>query len=111
RPGQQQDTARKKPQAGNLPELHGITKGLARLLTSLKHVPFNYADNSSSTIFGFMDSTRALGMDFRSMQPGWKYVFGQRADTNFINNLGQKHLISNDSTLNNQNLISYTQKI
>jgi len=109
RPGQ--DTAKNKQQQNAPPELKGIAKGLARLLTSLKHVTFNYADNSSSTIFGFMDSTRALGMDFHTMEPGWKYVFGQRADTNFINRLGKKGLISTDTTLNNQNMISYTQKI
>jgi cell surface protein SprA len=109
RPGQ--DTAKNKKEQKAPYELTGITKGLAKILTSLKHITFNYADNSSSTIFGYLDSTRALGMDFRSMQPGWKYVFGQRADTNFINRLGRKGLISTDTTLNNQNLISYTQKI
>ncbi len=108
RPGQ--DTARNKQQ--NAPaELKGIAKGLARVLTSLKHITFNYADNSSSMIYGYMDSTRALGMDFHTLQPGWGYVFGQRPDTNFINRLGKKGLISTDTTLNNQNLISYTQKI
>src|SRR6202000_2491365 len=91
--------------------LSGFPKAVAKILTSLKHITFNYTDNSGSSIYGYLDSTHILGMDFRSMQPGWKYVFGQRADTNFINRLGQKHLISNDSTLNNQNLISYTQKI
>ena len=91
--------------------LNGFPKAIAKVLTSLKHITFNYTDNSGSTIYGFLDSTRILGMDFHSMQPGWKYVFGQRADTNFINKLGQKHLISSDTNLNNQNLISYTQKI
>jgi cell surface protein SprA len=109
----QQDTARgKKPPAlQKMPELTGVTRALARLATSLKHITFNYTDNSSSTIFGYLDSTRALGMDFRSMQPGWRYVFGQRADTNFINHLGTRGLISTDTTLNQQNMISYTQKI
>ncbi|HEY4064618.1 MAG TPA: cell surface protein SprA [Puia sp.] len=109
----QQDTARgKKPPAlQKMPELTGVTRALARLATSLKHITFNYTDNSSSTIFGYLDSTRALGMDFRSMQPGWRYVFGQRADTNFINHLGKRGLISTDTTLNQQNMISYTQKI
>ena len=107
-----QDTARNKtPAPQKFPELSGAPKALAKILTSLKHVTLNYTDNSSSTIFGYMDSTRAFGMDFRSMQPGWRYVFGQRADTNFINKLGKRGLISTDTTLNNQNLISYTQKI
>ena len=84
---------------------------LAKLLTSLKHVTFNYSDNSSSSVYGFLDSTQAFGMDFHSMQPGWKYVFGQRADTNFINRLGRKGLISTDTTFNNQNIITFAQKI
>ena len=107
------DTARKKP-LGPLPpgpELTGLPKALAKLLTSLKRITVNYSDNSSSTIFGFLDSTQALGMDFRSNEPGLKYVFGKRADTNFINKLGQRGLISTDTTFNNQNMISYAQKI
>ncbi len=108
------DTARnKKPPATQPtgPQLTGLAKTLARLLTSLKHVTVNYSDNSSSSIFGYLDSTQALGMNFHSMEPGWKYVLGQRPDTNFINHLGQKGLISTDTTFNNQNLISYAQKI
>lgn len=109
--GRAQDSARNKNQAGGGYELTGIPKALARILTSLKQITINYADNSSSSVFGFLDSTRALGMDFRTMQPGWRYVFGQRADTGFINKLGRKGLLSSDTAFNNQNIISYTQKI
>jgi cell surface protein SprA len=108
------DTAqnRKPPlPAGPVSPLKGAPKALAKILTSLKHITFNYSDNSSSSVFGYLDSTHALGMDFHSMQPGWKYVFGQRADTNFINRLGKRGLLSADTTFNNQNLISYAQKI
>ena len=93
------------------PQLTGIPKVLGRLLTSLKHITFNYTDNSTSNIYGFMDSTQIFGMDLRDRQPGWKYVFGSRPDTNFINKLGRRGLLSSDTTFNNQNLISYAQKI
>ena len=93
------------------PQLTGIPKVLGRLLTSLKRIGFNYSDNSSSNIYGFLDSTQIFGMDLRDQQPGWKYVFGSRPDTNFINKLGRRGLLSTDTTFNNQNLISYTQKI
>jgi cell surface protein SprA len=109
------DTARSRRPATTAPQvtssLSGIPKAVARLITSLKHISVNYADNSSSSIYGYMDSTQALGMDFRSLEPGWKYIFGQRADTNFINKLGQRNLISTDSNLNQQNTISYNQRI
>jgi cell surface protein SprA len=106
------DTSRNKPSFQRpVPELKGATRALAKLLTSLKHVTLNYSDNSSSAIYGFMDSTKVLGMNLRDNQPGWGYVFGARPDTNFINRLGQKNLLSRDTTFNNQNIITYTQKI
>ncbi len=109
-----QDTSRnaKRPlPAQPVSTLTGVPKALVKILTSLKHITLNYSDNSSSTIYGYMDSTQALGMDFHTKQPGWKYVLGSRPDTNFINKLGQRGLLSTDTTFNNQNLISYTQKI
>src|SRR6185437_12422187 len=108
-----QDTARnRRPNpATQASRLTGLPKALAKLLTSVKHITFNYADNSGSTIYGFLDSTHVLGMNLHSMEPGWGYVFGKRADTNYINRLGQKNLITRNDTLNNQNLISYIQKI
>jgi cell surface protein SprA len=108
------DTSRnKKPsnQRAAPPELTGAAKGLARILTSLKHFQVNYSDNSSSTIYGFLDSTRVLGMNLKDAEPGWGYVFGSRPDTNFINRLGRKQLLSGDTTFNNQNIITYAQKI
>jgi cell surface protein SprA len=108
------DTSRnKRPAAAPQPSstLTGVPKVLAKLLTSLKHITLNYADNSGSTIYGFLDSTHVLGMNLHSMEPGWGYVFGKRADTNYINHLGQKNLITRNDTLNSQNLISYIQKI
>ncbi|HTI07755.1 MAG TPA: cell surface protein SprA [Puia sp.] len=109
-PANPKDTARNKNVPQNL-QLTGLPKALAKILTSLKHVTFNYSDNSSSTIYGFMDSTRVLGMNLRDNQPGWGYVFGKRADTNFINRLGQRGLLSTDTGFNNQNIITYSQKI
>jgi cell surface protein SprA len=107
------DTARNKrpPPAQMGAELKGVPKAIAKLLTSVKHITFNYSDNSSSTVFGYLDSTQSFGMNLKSMEPGWKYVFGQRADTNFINRLGQKGLLTRDTTFNNQNVITYSQKI
>jgi cell surface protein SprA len=107
------DSAQNKKTAARnpFPELSGLPKALAKILTSLKHITVNYSDNSSSTISGYMDSTRALGMNLRDLQPGWGYVFGKRPDTNFVNNLGKRGLLSKDTTFNNQNLLSYTQRI
>ena len=93
------------------PKLTGFPKALAMILTSLKRVTVNYSDNSSSAIYGFLDSTQILGMDLKTSEPGWRYTLGMRPDTNFINKLGRKGLISTDTTFNNQNTITFAQKI
>lgn len=112
-PAAGKDTARNKQPSFQrpVPELKGVVKGFAKVLTSLKHITFNYSDNSSSTIYGFLDSTKVLGMNLRDNQPGWGYVFGARPDTNFINKLGQKRLLTQDTTFNNQNIITFSQRI
>ena len=114
-PGGRPDTSRARkpvvPPPPSGPHLTGFPKALATILTSLKRITVNYSDNSSSAIYGFLDSTQVLGMDLRSQEPGWRYTLGGRPDTNFINKLGRKGLLSTDTTFNNQNLITYAQKI
>ena len=105
------DTSKGK-QAKNpnqLPELNGLEKGLGRLLTSLKRISVNYSENSSSTIYGYLDSTQALGMDLRTGEPGLGYIFGKQPGNHFVDNLARKGLITHDSTLNFQNLQNFNQ--
>ena len=106
------DTARNKKQAEE-PEEHyqlkGMAKFLVRLITMLKDVNITYSENSSSSIFGYMDSTQILGMNLKSGQPGFGYVFGKQPDTAFVNHLGSKGLLSTDTTFNFQNQASFNQ--
>ena len=107
------DTAKiKKPPAEekiDQQQLNGVVKGLLRLITALKNVSINYSQNAASTIYGYMDSTQFLGMNFKSGQPGLGYVFGGQPDTSFVARLAQKGLITTDTTFNFQNLASYNQ--
>ncbi|MDB5252424.1 MAG: hypothetical protein JWP27_1593, partial [Flaviaesturariibacter sp.] len=60
---------------------------------------------------GYMDSTQVLGMDLRSRAPGWKYILGYQPDTNDINRLGQRGLLSRDSLFNQLIQQRYNQRI
>ena len=77
----------------------------------VKDVTVNYSQNSMSSIFGYTDSTRFLGIDLKTGQPGLGYVFGFQPDTNFVNKLGKKGYLTHDTTFNFQNQASYTQLI
>lgn len=113
-PKNKQDTARNKGQQlknpNELPEVGSTLKFLGRIITSLKRVNMNYSENSASAIYGYMDSTRALGLDLKNGEPGLGYVFGKQPGQNFVDNLASKGLITTDSTLNFQNQQSFNQK-
>jgi cell surface protein SprA len=111
-PGKKQDSLKpKKPPVdySNSYHLTGVLKGLAKILTSVKDININYSELSASTIYGYMDSTHFLGMDLKSNEPGWGYVFGQQPDTSYVNRLGKKGLLTNDTLFNFQNAASYNQ--
>ncbi len=108
------DTARNKtPQLKNpndLPHVNSMLRFVARMIISVKRISLNYSENSASTIYGYLDSTQALGMDLRNGQPGLGYVFGKQPDANFVQKLAQKGLLTTDTTFNFQNQQSFNQK-
>jgi cell surface protein SprA len=109
-PPVQKDTSSsgKKKRTMQLPPL---VKGMMNLLLAIKQVNIQYAENASSTIYGFMDSTQVMGMNLRSHQPGWNYVLGGQPNTAFIDKLVQKGLLSGDSMFNYPNMQNLNQQL
>lgn len=111
-PGTDTTAKTKQPRDKNAPmQLGSGVKFLGRLLTSLKRVSVTYSETSNSTIYGYTDSTKVLGMNFKTMAPGWDFVLGRQPDTNFINQLAQKGFLSSDPNFNYQNRQDYSQRI
>ncbi|MBC7827362.1 MAG: cell surface protein SprA [Chitinophagaceae bacterium] len=113
-PGMVRDTTPKVEKVrdkNSPPELGNAIKFAGRLLTSLKRVSVTYSEISTSTIYGYTDSTKILGMNFKTMAPGWDYVLGRQPDTNFINQLAQKGFLTADPNFNYQNRQDYNQKL
>ncbi|HEY1200176.1 MAG TPA: cell surface protein SprA, partial [Niastella sp.] len=88
-----------------------IAKGLLNALLFIKQMNIQYSENAASTIYGFMDSTKLMGMNLQSHQPGWGYVFGAQPTRAYIDKLIQKGLLSRDSTFNTPNLQNYNQQL
>ncbi|MBL7699677.1 MAG: cell surface protein SprA [Chitinophagaceae bacterium] len=115
--GQQQapvkdTTGKKKKRDKSEPIVLGKgAKAFGKLLTALKRISVNYTENATATVYGYTDSTRALGMNFKSHAPGFGFIFGRQPDTSFINALANKGLITGDPNLNFQNRQDYNQKI
>jgi len=82
------DTVRQKPVEDESEAYHlkGVLKAAARLVTAVKDINVSYSENSSSSIYGYLDSTQILGMNLRTQEPGWGYVFGAQPDTSLLPN-------------------------
>ena len=102
---------KKKRDRSQPPQLSGLAKFGFRILTSLKQMSVQYSENASATIYGYTDSTQALGMNWRTRAPGLGFVFGKQPDTSFINNMARKGLLTADSLFNFQNRQDYQQRL
>lgn len=92
-------------------QLNGFTKFVGRFITSVKRVSINYTENSTTTIYGYTDSTHLIGTNLRTGAPGLGFVFGKQPDTNDINRYAQKGWLTLDPNFNYQNRQDYSQKL
>ncbi|MEO6916899.1 MAG: cell surface protein SprA, partial [Chitinophagaceae bacterium] len=102
---------RAKRDPNDLPELPGVVKFVGRLITSLKKISINYSNMGTTNLAGYMDSTRALGMNFRSMAPGLNFVAGYQPDTAYINRFAQRGLFTKNPLFNTLNRQDHNEKI
>lgn len=94
-----------------LPQIPAVPKFFLRLLTSLKRVGIQYNEDLGTTLPGYMDSTKILGYNLRSHEPGFGFIFGYQPDTNWINRMGYKGLLSHDSLVNALVQQRYNQRL
>ncbi|WP_225975470.1 T9SS outer membrane translocon Sov/SprA [Panacibacter ginsenosidivorans] len=79
---------------------NGIAKTAVGVVTMVKRASINYSANFNSRIPGYTDSTKILGQNWKSMQPGLDYVFGKQPDSAWLNDKARKGYITRDSTFN-----------
>lgn len=94
-----------------LPEISPLVKSLLRPILAIRRININYAENNYTSLPGWMDSTQALGMNWRSMEPGMAFVFGYQPDKNWLDKKAAKGLISADTLFNNQLVQQFSQNL
>ena len=77
----------------------------------VKRASINYSENYSSRLPGWLDSTKILGQNFNSMQPGLGYIFGRQPDTSWLNQKARQGVISKDTNFNLLFRQSFEQKL
>jgi cell surface protein SprA len=89
----------------------GIARAGAQVLTMVKRASINYSEDYNSRIPGYTDSTRALGQNWSTMQPGLDYIFGRQPDTSWLNKKAREGVITRDSTFNLLYQQSFSQRL
>ncbi len=100
---QQKRNARKNERLARANEpihINGIERTGGTLLTMVKRASVNYSENYYSRVPGYTDSTRFIGQDWKTMQPGLGYIFGKQPDTSWLNKKAAQGVITRDSTFN-----------
>ncbi|MFC0771837.1 T9SS outer membrane translocon Sov/SprA [Terrimonas alba] len=101
----------KEQRRNELPELNGIVRAVGGIATSLKRVGIQYNEDFGTTLPGYMDSTKVLGQNLKSGEPGFGFIFGYQPDTNWINRFGAKGLLSRDSLVSAMIQQRYSQRL
>jgi len=83
-----------------LPDVGTLGRVFGKLITSVKQVNISLSENANTRLPGYLDSTKFVGQNFRSMQPGMDFILGRQPDNNWLNNAARKGLISPDTLFN-----------
>jgi len=102
---------RKAQRQNSLPTVNGIVKGAAKVVTSLKRVGIQYTETAGTSLPGYLDSTRFLGQNWKSMQPGFDFILGYQPDTNWLNQKGMEGVLTKDPRFNALFLQRYDQRL
>ncbi|HMU45751.1 MAG TPA: cell surface protein SprA [Chitinophagaceae bacterium] len=100
-----------KKDPNQLPEISAVPKFFLRMATALKRVGINYSEDFGTTLPGYLDSTRVLGYNPKSGEPGFGFIFGYQPDTNWINRFGARGLLSRDSLVSALIQQRYNQRL
>lgn len=73
-----------------------------RPLLMLQRASISYDVKNTTILPGLMASPLLFGQDFKQHAPGGAFLFGAQRDTNWLNKLAGRGLISSDSLLNYQ---------
>lgn len=106
-----QKKVKEKKNPNQLPEVGAVPRFFVRILTAVKRVGIQYTEDMGTTLPGYMDSTKVLGQNWKSGQPGFRYIFGYQPDTSWINNFGLKGLMSTDTLVSKMIQQRYNQRL
>jgi cell surface protein SprA len=83
-----------------MPFLNVPLRVVGKLLTSVKQANVAYSEGANTRLPGYIDSTRSVGQNFKSMAPGLDFILGKQIDSNWLNTKAANGLITKDQDFN-----------
>ncbi len=102
--------ARKKKRAQPA-EVNDLERFAGRMLTMVKRSTINFSENSGTTLPGYMDSTRFMGINNYSMAPGFDFIYGYQPDRAWLEAQALQNRLSRDSLFNSLFQQQYSQNL
>lgn len=93
------------------PEVNDLERFGGRLITMVKRSTVNITENSGTTLPGYLDSTRFMGLNNRTMAPGFDFVYGYQPDRPWLERQAGLGRLSTDSLFNSQFQQQYSQTL
>lgn len=101
----------RKKKRNTTPEVNDLERFGGRLITMVKRTTVNITENSGTTLPGYMDSTRFMGINNRTMAPGFAFVYGYQPDRPWLERQARQNRLSRDSLFNSLFQQQYQQSI
>jgi len=92
------------------PSISGGERFGGKMLTMVKRATINYTESGGTTLPGFLDSTRQLGVSSVG-EPGLPFAFGYQPNLPWLDEKGRSGLLSRDTLFNAQFSQSYSQTV
>ncbi len=94
----------------SVPEISAAERFGGKFITMLKRTTISYSETGATTLPGFLDSTRQLGIS-SSAEPGLPFAFGYQPNLAWLDEKGRTGILSRDTLFNAQFTQSYSQTL
>lgn len=103
--------AERRKRRNTTPEVNDLERFGGRMLTMVKRSTVNVSENAGTTLPGYLDSTRYMGLNDRSWAPGLDFIYGYQPDRPWLERQAREGRLSRDSLFNSQFQQQYSQTL
>ena len=93
------------------PQLNEAEIIVGHIITMVNRINISYTQMGGTTLPGWMDSTRFMGVNNLTMQPGYNFVYGYQPTATWLAQKASERLLTRDSLFNSQFMQTYSQNL